>query len=140
VSTETLEGVGADAAAGIPGQQSCHPSQEGRLEPIRYMSGQRPRIAQLEALLKNTGTTAFLIIRDDVILYERYFRGYDRVSFNTSASVSNMVPGQQESLVGLSNRRWIERLFCPRDPGTVYLHKPVESLDYRPHGRGLGCG
>jgi CubicO group peptidase (beta-lactamase class C family) len=60
----------------------------GGLEPIRYTSGQQPRSAPLETLLKNSGTTAFIVIHDDVILYERYFRGYARASLNTSASVS----------------------------------------------------
>ena len=69
------------------------------LESIRYTCGQQPRIAQLESLLKNTGTTAFIVIRDDVILYERYFRGYNRDSFNTSASVSKSIVS---ALVGIA--------------------------------------
>ena len=61
------------------------------LEAIRYTCGLQPRIAKLETLLRNTGPTAFIVIRDDVILYERYFHGYERDSFNTSASVSKSV-------------------------------------------------
>jgi CubicO group peptidase (beta-lactamase class C family) len=61
------------------------------LEPIHYTSGLQPRTSQLETLLKNSGTTAFIVIRDDVVLYERYFRGYARDSLNTSASVSKSV-------------------------------------------------
>ena len=69
------------------------------LEVIRYESGQRPRSAQLETLLKNSGTTAFIIIREDVILYERYFQGYERDSLNTSASVSKSIVS---ALVGIA--------------------------------------
>jgi CubicO group peptidase (beta-lactamase class C family) len=58
------------------------------LEPVRYISGQQSRTEPLETLLQNSETTAFIVIKDDVILYERYFRGYDRDSMNTSASVS----------------------------------------------------
>jgi len=69
------------------------------LEVIRYESGQRPRRAQLETLLENSGTTAFIIIREDVILYERYFQGYERDSLNTSASVSKSIVS---ALVGIA--------------------------------------
>ena len=69
------------------------------LEPIRYTSGQQPRRARLETLLNISGTTAFIIIHDDVILFERYFQGYDRDSLNTSASVSKSIVS---ALVGIA--------------------------------------
>ncbi len=42
----------------------------------------------LEKFLADTGTTAFLVIRDDALLYEGYFNGYDRESTQTSFSVA----------------------------------------------------
>ncbi|MDQ5818487.1 MAG: beta-lactamase family protein, partial [Actinomycetota bacterium] len=42
----------------------------------------------LEKFLERTGTTAFLVIRDDALLYEKYFNGYDHESTQTSFSVA----------------------------------------------------
>ncbi len=42
----------------------------------------------LEKFLADSGTTAFLVIRDDTLLYEKYFNGYDRESTQTSFSVA----------------------------------------------------
>ena len=42
----------------------------------------------LEKFLADTDTTAFLVIRDDTLLYEKYFNGYDRRSTQTSFSVA----------------------------------------------------
>jgi CubicO group peptidase (beta-lactamase class C family) len=42
----------------------------------------------LDAFLDGSGTQAFLVIRDDTILYERYFMGYERDSIVTSFSVA----------------------------------------------------
>jgi CubicO group peptidase (beta-lactamase class C family) len=39
-------------------------------------------------LLASTQTTAFLIIKDDQLIYENYFNGYKRDSINTSFSVA----------------------------------------------------
>ena len=42
----------------------------------------------LEDYLNASGTTAFLVIHDDKLLYERYFNGYDQRSVNTSFSMA----------------------------------------------------
>ncbi len=42
----------------------------------------------LEKFLEDTGTTAFLVVHDDTLLYEGYFNGYDRRSIQTSFSVA----------------------------------------------------
>jgi CubicO group peptidase (beta-lactamase class C family) len=42
----------------------------------------------LDRFLADTGTTAFLVVRDDALLYEGYFNGYDRESTQTSFSVA----------------------------------------------------
>jgi CubicO group peptidase (beta-lactamase class C family) len=70
-----------------------------RLEPVRYTYEGQARTAELETLLKDTGTTAFIVIRDDVILYEGYFNGCNRDSLNTSASVSKSIVS---ALVGIA--------------------------------------
>ena len=41
-----------------------------------------------EAMLAASGTTAFLIIQDDVLIYEGYFNGFERDSWFTSFSVA----------------------------------------------------
>ncbi len=42
----------------------------------------------MEEFLTDTGTTAFLVVRDDALLYEGYFNGYDRTSTQTSFSTA----------------------------------------------------
>ena len=53
----------------------------------------------LEDYLDASGTTAFLVIHDDKLLYERYFNGYDEVSENTSFSVAKSFAS---ALVGIA--------------------------------------
>ena len=56
---------------------------------IPYESSGRPRtIGELDAFLESTESTSFIVIRDDTILYEKYFNGYERDSINTSFSVA----------------------------------------------------
>jgi CubicO group peptidase (beta-lactamase class C family) len=49
--------------------------------------------------LEASGTTAFLVVHDDKLLYERYFNGYDQRSVNTSFS---MAKSFASALVGLA--------------------------------------
>jgi CubicO group peptidase (beta-lactamase class C family) len=42
----------------------------------------------LEAFLTDSGTQAFIVIRDDTVLYERYFNGFRRESVTTSFSAA----------------------------------------------------
>ncbi len=44
--------------------------------------------SSLREFLESTGTTSFIIIRDDKILFEEYFNNYRRESINTSFSTS----------------------------------------------------
>ncbi len=55
---------------------------------VRAAFESNPAVGKLETFLENTGTQAFLVIRDDTILYERYFMGYSRDSVVTSFSVA----------------------------------------------------
>jgi len=50
--------------------------------------GQTKVVGNMERFLQDTNTTAFIIIKDDNILYEDYFNGYSRDSINTSFSVA----------------------------------------------------
>ena len=54
---------------------------------------------KLDAFLDGTGTQAFLVIRDDTLLYERYFMGYQRDSIVTSCSVAKSF---DSALVGMA--------------------------------------
>ena len=53
----------------------------------------------LEDYLDASGTTAFLLIHDDKVLYERYLDGYDESSINTSFS---MAKSFASALVGIA--------------------------------------
>jgi CubicO group peptidase (beta-lactamase class C family) len=53
----------------------------------------------LEDSLNSSGTTAFLVVRDDELLYERYFDGYDQTSIHTSFS---MAKSFASALVGIA--------------------------------------
>jgi CubicO group peptidase (beta-lactamase class C family) len=51
-----------------------------------FQSG--PKISDLDAFLDKTDTQAFLVIQDDNLIYERYFKGQQRDSIVTSFSVA----------------------------------------------------
>jgi len=53
----------------------------------------------LSDILEKSKTTAFLIIRNDTILYEKYLNGYDKQSINTSFSTAKSITSL---LVGLA--------------------------------------
>jgi hypothetical protein len=44
--------------------------------------------AGLEALLRDNGTLAFLVIQDDALVYERYFDGFARDSLSLGFSMT----------------------------------------------------
>jgi CubicO group peptidase (beta-lactamase class C family) len=53
----------------------------------------------LEAFLRSTETTAFIVVKDDRLLYERYFNGSSRESTQTSFSVAKSFAS---ALVGIA--------------------------------------
>ena len=53
----------------------------------------------LEDFLDSSGTTAFLVVHEDEVLYERYFDGYDETSIQTSFS---MAKSFASALVGIA--------------------------------------
>ncbi len=54
---------------------------------------------ELEEFLQSTNTTSFIVIKDDAILYEGYFNGYERDSIVTSFSVAKSFTS---ALVGMA--------------------------------------
>ena len=55
---------------------------------VEYKRAGEKTAGDLELLLEDTGTTAFIVIQNDYVIYERYFNGYTRDSINTAFSVS----------------------------------------------------
>jgi CubicO group peptidase (beta-lactamase class C family) len=73
-------------------------------------------IKDLDTFLADTGTQAFLVIRNDTIVYERYFKGNQRDSIVTSFSVAKSF---DSALVGIAiNEGYIKSL---SDPITDYI-------------------
>ena len=70
----------------------------------------------LERFLADTDTTAFLVIRDDTLLYEAYFNGYDRKSTQTSFSVAKSFVS---ALVGIAIKEGY--IGSVNDPVTKYI-------------------
>jgi len=56
-----------------------------------------PKVGNLENLLASTGTQAFIVIKDDVIKFEKYFNGAQRdtlvTSFSTAKSIDSALVG-----------------------------------------------
>src|SRR3712207_2976618 len=50
--------------------------------------GRKSSSGSLGDYLEASGTTAFLVVHDDKVLYERYFDGYDESSIYTSCSMA----------------------------------------------------
>jgi CubicO group peptidase (beta-lactamase class C family) len=67
-----------------------------RIEAIARDSGNGE---SLESFLDSSGTTAFLVVHDDKLLYERYSNGYDEHSIQTSFS---MAKSFASALVGIA--------------------------------------
>ena len=75
----------------------------------------------LEDYLDASGTTAFLVIHDDKVLYERYFNGYDETSVNTSFS---MAKSFASALVGIAINEG--RIKSVDEPITIYIPELLE--------------
>lgn len=68
-------------------------------QTVEYKDGDTVKRAALSGLLRSTGTHAFIVIRDNQLLYENYFNGYQRDSLCTAWSVSKSVTS---ALVGIA--------------------------------------
>lgn len=90
--------------------------QQFFLEPIKYQYKGKSYTANLDSFLESTGTTAFLVIKDDKILYENYLNGYQRDSIVTSFSIA-------KSFTSLTIGKAIDEGYIESldDPVTRYL-------------------
>ena len=78
-------------------------------------------VKDLDAFLESTGTWAFMVIQNDTILYERYFKGYQHDSVVTSFSVAKSF---DSALIGIAiDEGYIKSV---NDPITDYLPELVE--------------
>jgi CubicO group peptidase (beta-lactamase class C family) len=85
-------------------------------ENIDYQHNGVPRSASLESILETTGTIAFIVIKDDTLLYEGYLQGYQRDSLVTSFSIAKSITSL---MVGMAiDDGYIESL---NDPVTRYI-------------------
>lgn len=89
-------------------------SIDRRLADVEYLSGRR--IGDFERFLARTQTTSFIVIRNDTILYERYFNGWGRDSIFTSFSVAKAFVS---TLVGIAIDHG--QIHSVTDPITTYL-------------------
>ncbi len=90
--------------------------QNLNLEQIKYQYKGESHTTNLDSLLESTGTTAFIVIKDDTILYEKYFNDYQRDSIVTSFSIAKSFTSL---MVGKAiDEGFIESL---EDPVTRYL-------------------
>jgi len=73
-------------------------------------------IGDLDTFLAENDTTSFIVIKDDVIIYEKYFNGYTRDSINTSFSMAKSVTS---ILVGIAVDEGL--ITSIEDPIVTYL-------------------
>ena len=60
--------------------------------PRAVKVGNKPDSVSLDVLLETNKTVAFLIIKNDTIQYEKYFKGYTQESIIPSFSMANPLP------------------------------------------------
>ncbi len=68
-------------------------------QTIEYRSDGELKQMDFEKFLESTQTTSFILIKDDAILYEGYFNGYERDSLVTSFSMAKSVTS---ALIGIA--------------------------------------
>ncbi|HYK65639.1 MAG TPA: serine hydrolase [Patescibacteria group bacterium] len=66
---------------------------------VQYRDGESLKQVELSELLGSTSTHAFIVVRDNEVLYENYFNGFQRDSLCTAWSVSKSVVS---ALVGIA--------------------------------------
>ncbi len=99
--------------------KSDRPYRFGRLEQEQAIAAafeRHPKIDQFDQFLEATGTTAFMVVKDADILYERYFHGHARDSVQSSFSVAKSL---LSILVGIALEEG--RVESVDDPITRYL-------------------
>lgn len=85
-------------------------------DTVQYEDGGVVKRVALSELLRSTSTHAFIVVRDNQVLYENYFNGFERNSVCTAWSLSKSVTS---ALVGIAiSDGYIKSL---DDPITNYL-------------------
>jgi len=84
------------------------------LATMEYAPGKR--VGDVERFLIRSNTTSFLVIKDDVVIYENYFNGYKRDSIVTSFSTAKSF---DSTLVGIAIDEG--KISSVHDPITKYL-------------------
>ncbi len=96
-------------------------------DSINYQFSERfnvPGISDFEQFLKVTETTAFIILKNDTLVFEKYYNGYNRESINTSFSTSKAFAS---ALVGIAIADgYIEGM---NDPISKYLPEIKEKAN-----------
>jgi CubicO group peptidase (beta-lactamase class C family) len=83
---------------------------------VRAVFKSNPAVGDLESLLTDTGTQAFIVIKDDAVIYEHYFSGAQRDTLVTSYSVAKSF---DTALLGIAIQEgYIQSV---NDPITDYL-------------------
>ena len=81
---------------------------------IQY--GNNERIGELDIFLEKTKTSSFIVIKDDKIIFEKYYNDYDRDSIVTSFSIAKSFTS---ALIGIAiDEGYINSLY---DPITDYI-------------------
>jgi CubicO group peptidase (beta-lactamase class C family) len=84
------------------------------LAAMEYAPGKR--VGNLETFFTRSATTSFLVIKNDALIYEHYFNGYQRDSVATSFS---MAKSFTSTLVGIAIDE--KKIGSVHDPITQYL-------------------
>jgi CubicO group peptidase (beta-lactamase class C family) len=106
-------------AAGPTRFRFHRPPGDSGLPPVRtvrVLEDGQPVERDLQRFLAASDTTAFLILRGDILLYEGYFNGYDHDSTQTSMSIAKSV---LSALVGIAIGEG--RIGSVDDPITMYV-------------------
>lgn len=83
---------------------------------LEYSYKGQKRTSDFESFLQSTGTTAFVVIKDDIVVYEKYLNGYARDSISRAFSVSKSITSL---LIGIAiDEGYIENV---NDPFTRYI-------------------
>ncbi|WP_105614406.1 serine hydrolase domain-containing protein [Vallitalea okinawensis] len=85
---------------------------------FKYTYKEKEEVKNFDDFLSDNGTTGFIIIQNDKILYEEYFNGYQRDSLNTSFSMAKSI---DSLLIGCAiDDGYIE---SEKDSLATYIHE-----------------
>ena len=92
-------------------QPECDNLYSRVFKTINIRENGKEVVCDFEEFLESTKTTAFIVIKDDVLIYEKYFNGHDANSAQTSFSVTKSF---LSALVGIAiDKGYIEHVDNP---------------------------